>query len=461
MSYVFLEETFKKMQNFKKVHEVAPDFEPRLAVRMKDEMPESLKRAWDLAVFETESNIRPCPYGGEYFTAGGRGGWHNMLFGQDTTAIGLLAYNTLYPEVMRNQIRSYALARLNVGFISPKYWEVEDCEKSINIDMDIWFPHSREFCNRYNMSPALNRTGQDVGWLWAAGDLFDRCGDRVDWAWLFGMGELFFEHFYNPFFDEGDGLYRGSASFIDAGTPGYPASFGEFTSQEARNNTATRIKPASTNAIYVMNMEVLAHAAEQVGRTSDSAKWKRRADELRAAIRNNLRLEDGTFSYFKHPDGTLEPRCEALGAAYCVLADVVTGDEAVTALAKNRLQFGKAGVSLFYPFYDRQRTHHNNSAWPFASTLYYIACEKATGKSHMEADASQLAAAIDIHEKLSHNAVGQIENYLTGSFFEYAGWSSQKTCGTPAQSWSIAAFMNLCLRNGWLDTDVIKGRFMP
>ena len=185
-----LNELFSKMETLAPV-----TGESRLKTALKPELPENLKKAWRLAVFEAETNIGPCPYGGEFFTAGGRGGWFHMLFGQDTVACGLLAFNKLYPEVMKNQLRSYVTARLNIGFMCPEGWELENCDKAIPLHMDVWQPNSREFCNRYHMSPALNRTGQDVGWLWTAGDLFDMYGDRMDWAWLYGMGNIFFDYF--------------------------------------------------------------------------------------------------------------------------------------------------------------------------------------------------------------------------------------------------------------------------
>ena len=56
-----MEEIFKKLRDFQSV----PQFSRRLTVEMKKDLPESLRKAWDLAVFEAESNIKPCPYGGE------------------------------------------------------------------------------------------------------------------------------------------------------------------------------------------------------------------------------------------------------------------------------------------------------------------------------------------------------------------------------------------------------------
>lgn len=450
-----MEKKFEKLKNFAPV----PEGTPRLKISIKKELPEGLQRAWQLAVFEAEANIKPSPYGGEFFTAGGRGGWHNMLFGQDTVACGLLAFNRLYPDVMKSQIRSYVLARLNIGFMCPDGWMLENCEKSIALKMDVWQPNSREFCNRYNMSPALNRTGQDVGWLWTAGDLFDMHGDRMDWAWLYGMGNIFFDYFYKPFYDETDGLYFGQASFIDVGWNGYPFAHQDM-SAAAQRNAAVWLKTPSTNALYVRGMDVMAHAAQLLDRPEEAAQWQKKADALRKAICDHLRHPDGTFAYFMYKDGTLEPRCSALGAAYCILADVVTGEDARKALAEDRLQFSNVGVSLFYPFYEENTIYHNKAAWPYASTFYYLAKEKVTGESCAEADAAQLAHALVIPAKINGNSQGTAEDYQTGSFMEYISWEGQESRGACAQCFSISAFMNLCLRNNWLDQPVKRSRFI-
>lgn len=458
--YDFLNAAFSKMNTFRPVSQVAPDFKPRLTLKMKDSAPESLKRAWELAVFEAEANISPCPYGGEYFTAGGRGGWFDMLFGQDTVACGLLAFNRLYPEVMKNQIRSYVLARLNIGFMCPDGWLLENCDRAIPLGMDVWQPNSRAFCERYHMSPALNRSGQDVGWLWCAADLFERSGDRMDWAWLLGMGEIFFDYFYRPFYDETDGLYFGQASFIDVGWNGYLFALDPSLTKEQERNADVWIKATSTNALYVRGMDAMARAAEILGRENEAEKWRTRAENLREAIRTHLRLPDGTFSYFMHKNGELEPRREALGAAYCILADVVTGNEAKIALAADQLQFSEAGVSLFYPFYEENPgIYHNKGAWPFATTFYNMAWEKATGEGRMQEDAAQLANAIVIPKKINQNAKGTPEDYQTGSFMEYVAFRENEPRGTCAQCFTISAFMNWCLRHGLLEEDFLPTKF--
>ena len=227
-------------------------------------------------------------------------------------------------------------------------------------------------------------------------------------------------------------------------------------------HTSDNIKGADlvaySAAVPESNPEMV--AAEVLERPADAAKWHARAEALRKAIRDRLRLPDGTFAYFMRKDGTLEPRCEALGAAYCILADVVTGEDAVKALATETLQFSDAGVSLFYPFIEENPgIYHNRAAWPYASTFYYMACEKATGQSRMEQDATQLSNAILVPKKLNTNAVGTLADYETGSFMEYIAWEQQEPRGTSAKCFSISAFMNLCIRNGWLDADIRQSRF--
>ncbi len=453
------ERAFAPLTGMEPVPSAFPGFVPRLEYELKSGLPAPLVRAWELAVFEIESNVRPCPYGGEFFTAGGRGGWHDMLFGQDTTGTALLSLNRLYPDLMKNHLRAYVSARLNVWFLCPEGWELEGCKEAIPVGLDCWMPRSRAFCDRYHMSPALNRTGMDVGWIWAAGDLFDRSGDLLDWAWLYGMGGLFFSRFYQPFFDPADGLYFGQASFIDVGHNGYPLSFGTPHTRASRN-AAVRIKAASTNALYVRSLDVMAHAALVLGRDGESGRWQKRADELRAAIREKLRFPDGSFSYFLHRDGEPEPRREALGAAFCVLCDVVRGEEAVRALAPDKIPRRDHGVALFYPFYEENPgVYHNKSAWPFASTFYYLASEKATGKSFLAEDARQLASSVTVPDMLKKNDRGELSDYRTGTFKEYIRWEDGVPGGTNAQSWTISAFLNFALRAGLLKKTPERSRF--
>ena len=81
------------------------------------------------------------------------------------------------------------------------------------------------------------------------------------------------------------------------------------------------------------------------------------------------------------------------------------------------------------------------------------------GKSDMKQDATQLAGAIVIPKKINANAQGTMADYQTGSFMEYVAWEEKEARGTCAQCFTISAFMNLCLRNGWLDREIHSSRF--
>ena len=62
-------------------------------------------------------------------------------------------------------------------------------------------------------------------------------------------------------------------------------------------------------------------------------------------------------------------------------------------------------------------------------------------------------------EELNKNVVGSLEDYATGTFHEYAGWENQEPRGCWAQCFSISSFMNLCIRNGWLNREIPRSRF--
>jgi len=158
--------------------------------------------------------------------------------------------------------------------------------------------------------------------------------------------------------------------------------------------------------------------------------WRRRAKELKNAIRSELRNEDGTFAYFKLPDGSLEPRREALGTALSVLFGVVEGEEAARALKDYPVT--DAGVPILHPFYPHDGCYHNNSSWPFADAFFLMALEKAD--------------AVD--------RTGQICALVArtcrpdGRFHELVDFRDKSIRGSTSQLWTAAAFLGTCMRAG-------------
>ena len=53
----------------------------------------------------------------------------------------------------------------------------------------------------------------------------------------------------------------------------------------------------------------------------------------------------------------------------------------------------------------------------------------------------------------------EIADYATGTFNEMNRWDTQEPSGVFAQVYTLSAFMNLCLRKGWLENSFPRSRF--
>ena len=380
------------------------------------------ERLWAIALANVESNIVETE-NGRYFGAGTKFG--PRIYTRDISFAGVLGLNALYPELMKSSLEVTRRTRFKLGFRVSRGYSVPGIDaKWEELDME-----EREYLQQFHSNSYTRRT-DDVIWLWAAGDLFERHPRLADYAWLYAAGERCFREFYDPFFDPTDGLYRGQATFVDVHffthkTGGYPHSFSV--------QDCVRLKALSLNCLYVRGLEVMSRAARELGRAEESAAWQQRADRLRRAISEHLRNEAGQLVYFKGPDGALQERRDALGLALAVLFEVVTGDDARRQLADYPV--AAAGVPLFHPFFDHEaRIYHNHAAWPFVDTLFLAAYELALGVDRTAENAALLA----------RTCVG------TGSFHELVDLTTKEPKGSGAQLWSAAAFMDVCRRAGLL-----------
>ncbi len=378
---------------------------------------------WNTALADIESNIVKTDRG-TYFGAGHKFG--SRVYTRDISYSGILGANELYPDVMLQSLKVTRDVRLDMGYRVGRGYVVKE------VDID-WVEEpltTREFVTKYNTNSYVRRT-DDVVWLWAAMDLFERHPEVADWEWLYTMGNQFFEKFYRPFWDESDQLYRGQASFVDIHfdnrkASGYPHEFSM--------TDCVLIKALSTNCLYLQGLRAMSQASEQMNKPEEAKRWRTEAETLRQAIRDHLRFEDGSFSYFKYPNGRLEPRREALGTALAVICGVVEGEDAIKALANYPVTW--RGVPIFSPFYPWEKSYHNNASWPFVDTFFLWAREIAEGQDYTGMNAALLA----------RTCIGQ------GSFHEVVNWQTAEPRG-PSQLWSASAFVNVCLRAG-----VLKGK---
>jgi len=378
------------------------------------------QRLWEIALANVESNVVETE-NGRYFGAGTKFG--PRVYTRDISFAGVLGLNQLYPGLMKSSLEVTRRLRFKLGLRVSRGYAVPGIDaKWEELDLE-----EREYLQQFHSNSYTRRT-DDVIWLWAAGDLFDRHPQLADYAWLYATGERCFREFYDPFFDPADGLYRGQATFVDIHffthkTGGYPQSYSV--------QDCVRVKALSLNCLYVRGLEVMSRAARELGRPEEAAVWQARAERLRRAISDRLRNENGQLVYFKGPDGVLQERRDALGLALAVLFDVVTGDDARRQLADYPVT--AAGVPLFHPFFDHEaRIYHNHAAWPFVDTLFLTAYEKAFGVDRTAENAALLA----------RTCVGN------GSFHEVVDLQTKEPKGSGAQLWSAAAFIQVCRRAG-------------
>jgi hypothetical protein len=389
-----------------------------LNIRLKN-APEIMEKLWQIALTDVESNIVETE-DGKYFGAGKIFGV--VVFTRDISYSGVLGLNKLYPEIMKQSLRATRDVRLRLGFKVLKEYVLE------NIDVP-WQPEEISevgFAQKYHTNSYCRRT-DDVVWLWAAYDLFSNHGTDEDWEWLYKTGNRFFKEFYDPFFDLNDNLYFGQASFIDIHGVGHKAT-GYPQNWDIKD--CILIKALSTNCLYVRGLEVMSLVSNRLGHKKEAEKWNLRAENLRNAIRNELRNPDGTFSYFKDKNGELQPRREALGSALAVLMGIVKDEEA--RLALKNYPVTEAGVPLFHPFFPEDNYYHNNTSWPFVDTFFIKALEKSDGKDRTELNAALLArTCVD-----------------DGTFHEVVDFRNKKPGGSGSQLWTAASFIDVCFRAG-------------
>ncbi len=374
---------------------------------------------WNVALSDIESNIVETPEG-KYFGAGKHFGV--SVYTRDISFSGILGLNELYPEIMLNSLKMTRKLRLELGFHVSKDNAIPEIQANWKEDT----LNEHLFLQKYHTNSYTRRT-DDVVWMWAAKDLFNKNPGIADWKWLYDNGKKCFNQLYKPFYDPADGLYRGQAAFIDIHfinkkTTGYP--------QEFSMSDCVLIKPLSTNCLYYEGLKTMEYVCHKIGKKKEEENWKNKAESLKFAIRNNLQFKDGTFSYFKNTDGKLEPRRDALGSALVVITGIVKEDDAKKCISDYPVSW--AGAPLFNPFYPGKRSYHNNTAWPFVDTFVLWAKEIAENKSYIDQNAALLARTC----------------VKDGTFHEVVNYISKEPKGSGSQLWTAAAFVNVCIRAG-------------
>lgn len=339
-------------------------------------------------------------------------GFNTYLYTRDIAYSSWLGTAYILPDVVESHLKYLRGLRRRVGLQVAKLHEIP-IPGIPQIETGMTGP---EMAQKYNTNCYTRRT-DDIVWVLGLWEVYKSTRNSVLLQYMLDKFEYFDEHFYRFFFDEGTGLYRGQATFIDVGGAPYGG--------RNAGDTVT-LKALSTNCLYVGCFERLRQAAERVGRADVSQRFQQRHDDLATAIRKQF----SAVGYQHYIDDAGEPsgRQEVLGLAFLTLFGILPPDEGAALLAD--YHDGDFGRPLMWPFCGSDRVYHDNSTWPFANTIFALAEYKLGDK-----------------QAVILKTMGQLcRHSLNGNFNEVLEWKTGKFVGCASYIWSAASYLALVYR---------------
>ena len=401
-----------------------PNASPKNTMALKPEATPLTKKMWAIALNDVELNLITNDYG-TYFAAGRR--YTDRVYTRDISFAGILGLNAVYPKEMMNSLRVTRNVVSKMGYKVSK----EEVISEIDAPWDAITEDRKQIMAQFKSNSITRRT-DDVVWIWAVDDLFKLHPEAADWNWFYTNGKSNFDTLYAPWYDKTDGLYKGQNTFQDLQSDGYPEGYSQAD--------CVLIKSTSTNCLYYKAMLALANAAQKCNLPKESKVWTLKAESLKKAILKELRLPDGTFTYFKDRNGKVLPNQHNLGTAFAVLFGIVEGKSAKKAI--DNYPYNQYGIPLIHPFLGDGKGDHNAAAWPFCDTFFLQAKEIADKQDYTGYNAALLARTMGT--KFSEKRDKEWGGF--GSFHEKVPLPSGLISGSGSQLWTSAAFMNVCLR---------------
>jgi hypothetical protein len=403
-----------------------PSFQTDSKFDLKETATPLAKKMWKIALHDIEQN-KVFNNVGNYFAAGRR--YTDRVYTRDIAFAGILGLNYIYPVEMLQSLKVTRDVTAKLGYkVSASH-----VIKEIIAPWEIIAAEEKQVMASFKCNSITRRT-DDVVWIWAAEDLFNIHPEYADWQWLYKTGISNFKEFYDPWFDEKDGLFRAQPTFQDITSSGYPRGM--------TVSDCVLLKGASTNCIYYKAMLALAKAAKNCHLKEDAIYWNKRAQTLKNAIKKELILPNGTVSYYKDRNGQLLTNQHCLGTAFAVLFGILEGQEAKTAIINYPTT--DKGIPLIYPFLADNNGDHNNASWPFCDTFFLQAKEMADKKKYTGYNTALLARTLGT--KIADNQDTSWGGF--GSFHEKVKLPSGIIDGSGQQLWTSAAYVNVCIRAG-------------
>ena len=411
-----------------------PAVNPKTLIPLTSKATPIINKMWLIALDDIEQNIITNDYG-TYFAAGRR--YTDRVYVRDIALSGILGLNDVFPEEMKKSLMITRKVVEHQGYkVSAKH-----VVKEIKAPWEVITDDEPNVMKEFKTNSITRRT-DDVVWIWAADDLFAKYPKLADWQWLYTSGKENFKIQYDPWFDDSDGLYRAQPIFQDLTSSGYPKGM--------TISDCVLLKATSTNCIYYKALLTMAKAAEKLNLKSEADEWRKRALNLKNAIKKELMFPDGTFTYYKDRYGVKIQNQHNLGTAFAILFNVVEGEDAKKAIENYPIT--DKGTPLIYPFLTTNRGDHNEASWPFCDTFLMQAKEKVDQISHVGYNAAILARTMGT--KLSDKREKEWGGF--GSFHEKVELPSGLISGSGQQLWTSAAFINVCLRANLVQLKTIK-----
>ena len=411
-----------------------PNPQPKCKATLKGNVTLLTERMWKIALDDAEHNLVTSESGAVYFGAGSQYGLR--IYERDIAVSGVLGLNQFYPEVMLSSLKVAREIRKELGYKVSAPHRVPEIDAPWEVIAQV----DKEVMAKYRTNSYTRRT-DDVAWLWAVDDLFTRHPALADWKWMLENGEIFFKTFYEPWFDEGDGLYQGQPLFHDIQSSAYP--------QGMTIADCVLLKALSTNCLYYRGLQTMAKACEKNGRpATEKQQWLDRAAALKAAIVKVFTKSDGTLAYYKDRHGKLMLNRSGYATSFAVIFGIVEGAAARAAYAGYPTPDN--GIPLFFPFIAGTSGSgwHNHASWPFCDTFFLWGKSIADGKDYTDYNAALLARSLGTALKSKKKNNGEAEADAFGSFHEFVSLPDGIITGSGRQLWSAAAFLNVCIRAG-------------
>ena len=196
-------------------------------------------------------------------------------------------------------------------------------------------------------------------------------------------------------------------------------------------------KALSTNVGHYSILRLASRLAADAGRADDATRWGGWAADLKAAINDELWLEeDGLYSTMKATELDPAPihKYDLLGTSLAVLAGVAEDQRAFDTVANYpRVPRGPA---VMWPQQPLVRIYHNRGIWPFVTAYGLLAARRVGHEGVFEADLESLYAGAALN-------LSNMENF---EFLSQLAWVDDGEYSGPVvnsrrQLWSVAGYI--------------------